>query len=134
MSTKLTFILSYLLQTMSTQSSMGGQRTSEGVQYFKHFPKSFLRSYGKADSDLRPENAFNGLPSWNCEWLTSRTWPCPNSLRLFLATCLCSGTTVTSYATRFSMMSKRYSIRLHQVCRNSTNQAVHRTLHQRHKM
>lgn len=48
---------------------MGGQRSSEGVQYFKHFPKSFLRSYGKADSDLRPENSFNRLHSWNCEWL-----------------------------------------------------------------
>ena len=51
------------------QSPLGAQRTSEGVQYFKHFLKSFLRLYRKADSDLHPENAFARLHNWNCEWL-----------------------------------------------------------------
>lgn len=55
----------------SSQSSfVASPKSGDAVPYFKHFPKSFQRSYGKADENLQPQSAFPRLHSWNCEWLS----------------------------------------------------------------
>ena len=51
-----------------SQSSKSSD-TPKAVHYFRHFPSSFLKPYGLADSSPSESTVFRRLAPLNCEWL-----------------------------------------------------------------
>ena len=45
------------------------KKSGEGVAFFNHCHKAFLRPYGKAESAPDPHTIFNRINQRNCEWL-----------------------------------------------------------------
>eukprot|EP00795_Rhopilema_esculentum_P011125 gene11126-20005_t len=44
-------------------------KQGEGVSFFSHFPKNFLRPYGKAEETITEETILRRITPKNCEWL-----------------------------------------------------------------
>ena len=52
------------------EHSRGG---GNGATFFNHFPKTFLRQYGRSESVTSQETIFKRIHSRNCEWLCRPT-------------------------------------------------------------
>ena len=51
------------------KTTLSATTTQRNVNYFQHFPKSFINSYDEALQDITDDDVLARLHPWNCEWL-----------------------------------------------------------------
>ena len=54
---------------MFSKGKLSTQSPSKAVNYFRHFPTSFLKPYGLADAPLSDEALLRRMSPINCEWM-----------------------------------------------------------------
>lgn len=54
---------------MFSKAKASSESPSRAVNYFRHFPTSFLKPYGVADGPLLEDTVLRRISSINCEWL-----------------------------------------------------------------